>query len=382
MWFLQTDILIRMLIACVIAATALVIAQKFMKHSHVMNGLIILDLFMILYVSKRLFVFYIGYVLVTYAFVLFIKKKRKFRKFWFVMCCLGCTVPFFYTRATEFFSFLPYGLAMVGISYNMLKAIDAIYYTYYTDEHIPFLTYANYILFFPVITAGPIFRYRDFNKTFHNPEPLTAEKAEYFVKRFIRGMFKKVVVLALVINLMNYLVTMNGHWYLSILITVLSYLTLFLDMSGYADIAISIGGIIGLKVPENFKEPLKAPSFTQFWRNWHITLSDWIREHIFVVVSGKKLNRMQGALIGFLTMFFMCLWHGFTIAYVIDGVILGLVLACENLFEITTVNKRKVKKSYFVFRCFVTNTIFALNSLLLTLGGAEAVRVIKGFLTW
>jgi alginate O-acetyltransferase complex protein AlgI len=271
---------------------------------------------------------------------------------------------------------------MVGISYNMLKAVDAVYYTYYTGEPIPLLTYANFMLFFPVITAGPIFRYRDFVRTFQNPEPVTAEKTEFFIKRFVRGMFKKVVVLALVIKLMGYLIEMGGHWYLSILIAVLSYFSLFLDMSGYADIAISVGGIIGLDVPENFKHPLKATSFTQFWRNWHITLSDWIREHIFVVVSGKKLSRLQGALIGFLTMFFMCLWHGFSLAYVIDGVLLGLVLAIENIFGITTVNRRKVKKSYFVFRCVVTNAIFALNSLLLVLGGPVAIQVLKGFLKW
>jgi alginate O-acetyltransferase complex protein AlgI len=271
---------------------------------------------------------------------------------------------------------------MVGISYNMLKAIDALYYVYYTDEHIPFLTYANYMLFFPVITAGPIFRYRDFSRTFGKPEPVTAEKTEYFFKRFVRGMFKKVVVLAIVIKLMNYLVKMSGHWYLSILVAALSYLTLFLDMSGYADIAISLGGIIGLEVPENFKQPLKAPSFTQFWRNWHITLSDWIREHIFVVLSGKKLTHVQGALIGFFTMFFMCMWHGFSAFYVIDGVIFGFVLAFENLFGITTVNRRKVKKSYFIFRCFVANSIFAVNSLLLTLGGPAAIKIIKGFLMW
>lgn len=382
MWFLQTGILIRMLAACAAAAILLWAGRRLLKQTLFTNCLIILDLLLILYVSKRLLVFYTGYVLVTYALVLFVKRPGGLKRARFVLSCLICTVPFFYTRATEFFSFLPYGLAMVGISYNMLKAVDALYYTYYTDERIPFLTYANFMLFFPVITAGPIFRYRDFAKTFSNPEPLTAERTQLCVKRFIRGMFKKVVVLALVIKLLNYLAAMKGHFYLSVFVTALSYLTLFLDMSGYADIAISLGGIIGLEVPENFRQPLKSPSFTQFWRNWHITLSDWIREHIFVVVNGKKLSRFEGALIGFFTMFFMCLWHGFSIAYVIDGVILGLVLATENLFGITTVNKRKVKKSYYVFRCVLTNLIFALNSLLLTLGGPAAIRILRGFLMW
>lgn len=382
MWFLQTDILIRMLIACAVAAIALAVARRYCRERLAMNSFLLLDLLLILYVSEKLLVFYVGYVFVTYGFVLALKKIKKGRRLWFVLLCLGCLVPFFYTRATDFFAFLPYGLAMIGIAYNMLKAVDALYYTYYTDEPIPFLTYANYMLFFPVLTAGPIFRYRDFQKTFYAPEPLGVESATYFTKRFILGMFKKVVVLALILRLMNHCVGMEGHWYLSIAITALSYLTLYLDMSGYADIAISMGGVMGVKVPENFKQPLKAPSFTQFWRNWHITLSDWIREHIFVVVSGKHLNKIQGALIGFFTMFFMCLWHGFSVAYLIDGILLGAVMASENLLGITTVNKRKVRKSYYIFRCTIANTIFALNSLLLTLGAPGALQVLKGFLIW
>jgi alginate O-acetyltransferase complex protein AlgI len=380
MWFLQTDILIRILVACVIAAIALVIAQKFGGKRIVTNCYIVLDLLLILYVSRRLFIFYVGYVLVTYAFAAALKRLKKCRRLFFVLLCLGCTVPFFYTRATAFLSFLPYGLAMVGIAYNMLKAIDALYYIYYTGETVSFLTYANFMLFLPVITAGPIFRYRDFKQTFENPSEVNAAAIERFVKRFIRGMFKKIVVLAVVTKLLGVIIAYESRWYWSLIITALSYLTLYLDMSGYADIAVSLGGIMGLEVPENFKSPLKSPSFTLFWRNWHITLSEWIRDHIFVVLSGKRLSRLQGALIGFFTMLFMCLWHGFTAANLIGGVLLGAVLAAENLLGKTAVNKRKVKKSYFVFRCVVTNTIFALNTLLLTQGGAEALRVLTGFL--
>lgn len=382
MWFLQTDILCRMLIAMIVGAVALIVGSKLQKQTWVIRSYLLLDLLLIAYVSKRLLVFYVGYVLVTYGFVYVLEKVQKARRFFFVILCLGCTIPFFYTRATDFLDFLPYGLAMVGIAYNMLKAVDALYYTYYTEEHIPFFIYANYMLFFPVITAGPIFRYRDFAKTFLHPEPITAASTALFSKRFIRGLFKKLVVLALVMKLFGYLVAAGSHWYLSLAVAALSYLVLYLDMSGYADIAISMGGLMGLRVPENFKNPLKSPSFTQFWRNWHITLSDWIREHVFVVVSGKKLNRFQGALIGFFTMFFMCLWHGFSIAYLVDGILLGLVLSIENLFGITTVNKRKVKRSYYVFRCVVTNVIFALNSLLLTLGAPTALQILRGFLRW
>ncbi len=117
----------------------------------------------------------------------------------------------------------------------------------------------------------------------------------------------------------------------------MSYFLFWLDMSGYADIAIAMGGFMGLKVPENFKKPLKAASMTQFWRNWHVSLTDWIREHIFVVLNGKRLTKYQGAMIGFGTMLVMGLWHGFTAHFIIEGLFNGVILAVENLCGITTV---------------------------------------------
>lgn len=381
MWFLQIDIMVRLLLACAVVAVLSVLAHRYFKQSVVMRLMVVFDLLLLLYVSKRLVVFYIGYVLVTYLLVLLIGHVKKFRKGWFVLCCFACSIPFFYTRMTEFFSFLPVGVVMVGIAYNMLKAIDAVFFVYYAEQKIPFLTYANYMLFFPVLTAGPIFRYRDFVKTYENPDPITAPLIEKCIKRIIRGLFKKMVAQVFVGQLMLFLAGGEMHFYVSFAVAALSYLMLFLDMSGYADIAIGIGGIMGIRVPENFKKPLKAASFTQFWRNWHVTLSDWIREHIFVVIKGRRLERTQGAVIGFCTMMFMSLWHGFSWLFVIDGIFNGLVLGGENLFGLTTVDKRKSSKAYYVFRCFLTNFIFAVNTLFFTLSPEQILSVLKGFVS-
>lgn len=87
----------------------------------------------------------------------------------------------------------------------MLKAVDVMYFVYYTDMDIPFLTYVNYMLFFPTFTAGPIFRYRDFQKVYNKPVPLTTDRFITCVKRFIKGMFKKMVVLYFVSTFFNFL---------------------------------------------------------------------------------------------------------------------------------------------------------------------------------
>ena len=381
MWFLQIDILLRMLAGTAVLAAASGIASRFGRQSAVPKWILLFDLLILFYVSKRLLVFYAGYTLVTFGIARFIRLVKRGRKPVFVLCCLACAVPLLYTRATAYLSFLPEGLIMVGIAYNMLKAIDAVYFSYYTDRKIPLVTYANFMLFIPVFTAGPIFRYRDFEKSMARPEPISSALIERCVKRLIRGMFKKAVAATVAAQVFDFLLSGAQHWYISLALMALSYLILYLDMAGYADMAIALGGFMGIKVPENFKHPLKAASFTQFWRNWHVSLSDWIREHIFVVLNGRKLRRWQAALIGFGTMMFMSMWHGFSALLVADGLFTGSLLAIENLCGITTVDRRKTSRAYYVFRCILTNVIFAFNTMFYTMSAAQLLWAIRGFIT-
>ncbi len=380
MWYLQTDILFRLLTACGLMLIISWFTRKVFKKNYGRNVLLIFDLAILFYVSRRLAAFSVGYTIITYILVRVLKPLKKTRKFWFVVFCLLCTVPFFYARMTEFFPKLPVIIVFVGIAYHMLKAVDALYFVYYTNMTIPLLTYANYMLFFPTFTSGPIFRYRDFSSVFKNPVPLTGELFLSCVKRFIRGMFKKMVVLYFVTELFNHILGLEPHWYLSLAIIALSYVTVFLDLSGYSDIAIAVGSVMGYTVPENFRKPWGAASFTQFWRNWHITLSDWVREHIFVVLNGKRLGRFASACVGFCTMFVMEMWHGFTLPYVIGGIYNGLCMGLENLFGLTRADKRKMKKPVYILRCFLVNFAFAFNTLLFTVTTEQFVEIMKGLI--
>ena len=126
---------------------------------------------------------------------------------------------------------------------------------------------------------------------------------------------------------LNRVLQMSSHFYVSGALALLSYVILYVDLSGYSDIAIAVGSFMGIPVPENFKQPWTAASFTQFWRKWHVTLSDFIREHIFVVVSGKRLSKWISALIGLITMLVMSLWHEFSLLSLCTGFYMGAVLA-------------------------------------------------------
>ena len=380
MWYLQTDVLLRLFIACGAMILISGLSRLIFKKDFGPKVLVFASIAVIAYVSWQLAIAIVCYTLITFIFARILKPLKKTRRFFFVLFSILCTVPFFYGRMTEFFPQLPVIITFVGIAYHMLKAVDVMYFVYYTDMDIPFLTYVNYMLFFPTFTAGPIFRYRDFQKVYNKPVPLTTDRFITCVKRFIKGMFKKMVVLYFVSTFFNFLVASEKHWYVSLAIVVFSYLFLFFDLSGYSDMAIDEGSVMGYTVPENFRKPWAAASFTQFWSNWHITLSDWVREHNFVELNGKKLGKLASAGMRFLVMYVMEMWHGFTWVYVIGGIYNGLCLGLENLLGLTKAEKRKMKKPVYIARCIIVNMLFAFNTLMFTVTPAQFFEILKGFI--
>lgn len=380
MWYLEADTLFLLLITTGAMILISGLSRLLFNRDFAPKVLFIANISVIGIISWQLLACSLVYLIITFILIKNLRHKKRGRKFCFVLYCLICTVPFFYGRLHEFFPQLPMLIVFVGIAYTMLKAIDGLYFVYYTGMDIPFFTYANYILFFPTFTAGPIFRYRDWLKVYTNPKKLTFDDFIGYVKRFIKGMFKKMVVLWFVSAVFKTIIDGELTWYMSILLIALSYLTVYLDLSGYSDIAIATGSAMGFTVPENFRKPLSCPSFTTFWRNWHITLSDWVREHIFVVLNGKRLGRFASALVGFMTMFVMEMWHGFTLPYIIGGVYNGLCLGLENLFGLTKTDKRKMNKVVYFMRSVLVNTAFAINTLLFTVNTDQFMKILKSFI--
>ena len=338
----------------------------------------VMEIGVIFYISKRLAIFYLIYIMVTYFLAMVLFKSSKNKKLLFFIFCLIACVPFFVNRLPDLGIELSNVFFIIGISYSIFKVIDIYYHVYYSGEFISFPVYINYILFLPVFTAGPIHRYREFEKSMNNPILLDMEVISYSVRRIIRGLFKKLVIMELLFIVFNHLQTLDLRWNISLFIIITSYAILFFDLSGYSDIAIAFGSLAGITVPENFKKPWAAPTMTQFWRNWHVTLSDFIREHIYVVIVKKRLTKIQGGIIGFFTMVVMALWHGFNIPYVIAGIYLGIILFFESIFSQTTLNRRTTNKIYFAFRCLLTNFLFGLNTLVFTLPGDKVIKVISG----
>lgn len=379
MWFLQTDTLQLLCLICTFFGLVSCVSKA--QYPKLLRLLPLVELLFLGYVSMGFTVFYVVYILLTWGFVLFLRRVEKGRGLVFGLLCAGCILPLVYSRFSEELALPMYGVALIGLAYNMLKAIDVLYYEYFTGEKADFEVYCNYMLFLPVLTAGPVFRYRDFQKTWARPSILTLDRFTEGVKRIIRGLFSKVVLSAIGVSVLEKLTADTIVWYKSLLIPLVSLAILYFDMSGYASVAIGLGSILGIQVPENFKKPFQCASFTQFWRNWHVTVSDWIREHVFILFRKTRLSKWQGATVSVMVMVVMGLWHDFTILYLVDGVILGVFLAVEAIFGLGTVNKRKTPKWNFRMRCFAVFYLFAINSMIFTLTPEQMGQVFRGFLT-
>ena len=379
MWFLQTDTLQLLCLICTLFGVASCLAKD--RYPKLLRLLPLVELLFLGYVSVGFTVFYVVYILLTWGFVLLLRRVEKGRGLVFGLLCAGCILPLVYSRFSEELALPMYGVALFGMAYNLLKAIDVLYYEYFTGEKADLEVYCNYMLFLPVLTAGPVFRYRDFQKTWARPGILTLDRFTEGVRRIIRGLFSKVVLSAIGVSLLGTLTADAIVWYESLLIPPVSLAILYFDMSGYASVAIGLGSIMGLQVPENFKKPFQCASFTQFWRNWHVTVSDWIREHVFILFRKTKLSKWQGAAVSVMVMVIMGLWHDFTVLYLVDGVILGAFLAIEAIFGLGTVNKRKTPKWNYRMRCFAVFYLFALNSMIFTLTTEQIGQVFRGFVT-
>jgi alginate O-acetyltransferase complex protein AlgI len=349
--------------------------------------LLAFNLSFLLVFSKKLFVFYLVYTLLNYLGFLFLCHTASWRRGWFItLIALNiagvCGMRLYGIKIFE--NPLFDTVMMLGLIYNVLKIIDAYYFAYFIgkDARARLIDYANYILFVPTFTSGPILKFRDFMADTKQPYKLNSAQVEDNVKRIVLGMFKKIVLVTWMTDIFNYMQQGELHTHQSLFLMVWFYGLIFFDFSGYSDIAIGFGRLMGYNIPENFKKPFQSPTLTQFWRNWHATLGDWFREHIFMFFSRQAPSKMTAAGLSVLIMVLIGLWHGFSWLYFFYGLYHGIVIALENLLGKSTVNKKKVSRTYFLARCALTQAIVTFSVIIYS-GSTETVfKIYRGLLNW
>lgn len=219
-------------------------------------------------------------------------------------------------------------LRWVGFSYFLLKAIHVMRATArgIVEPQSP-LTLLSYFLFLPTLTSGPLYRVDVFAQQLTEPRRLTWDLLNDGIQRIVIGIGKKVVLAQ---SLGKLAVTLHASQPTQPAAYVLTYVMLYFDFSGYSDIAIGTGRLLGFHIPENFKHPFTATTLTQFWRNWHATLGDWLRENVFLPLGGMRATgaRLYAIVLG--SMLVIGVWHGFSARFVLWGAYHGTMLLIEN----------------------------------------------------
>ncbi|MBN2262321.1 MAG: MBOAT family protein [Prolixibacteraceae bacterium] len=247
----------------------------------------------------------------------------------------------------------------VGISFFTFQAIS--YLVDLKRGHTQVVTnifdFSFYLSFFPQLVAGPIVRASNFIPQLYKPYAINKQEFGHAVFLISLGLIKKIILADyLSVNLIDRVFDSPGNYSgAENLMAVYGYaLQIYGDFSGYTDIAIGLALLLGFKLPVNFNSPYKATSLTDFWRRWHISLSSWLRDYLYIPLGGNRKGKIRTSINLLTTMVLGGLWHGASFSFVLWGTLHGLVLVVEKTF--LPIRKRFINKKYlqpfFVFFIF------------------------------
>ncbi|MDO5844220.1 MAG: MBOAT family O-acyltransferase [Methanocorpusculum sp.] len=253
----------------------------------------------------------------------------------------------------------------VGISFFTFQALSYVFDIYLgkLEPEPKLYKYALFIAFFPALVAGPIVRASEFLPQLKNKIRITSANLQAGVTLIIWGLFKKMVIADNIGRYVDFVYSSPSTTTSIYLIaaTILFGIQIYCDFSGYAHIAIGCARIFGFKIPENFDLPYLARNIQVFWRKWHMTLSRFIRDYVYIPLGGNRKGHLRTYLNLFASMAICGLWHGAAWTFVIWGAYHGILLMIHRFFvgekKIGTKN-RFLNSNAGLFLCILTTQIF------------------------
>ena len=232
----------------------------------------------------------------------------------------------------------------LGISFYTFQQIAYIVDAYKHEiQPCSFFTYVLFVIYFPQLVAGPIVHYQEMMPQFGFHKKVRWDLMWEGLFIFICGLFKKIIIadkLAVFVQ-QGYgnvdQIGFLGAWLLSLSYT----FQLYFDFSGYADMAIGSGLFFGIRLPENFNSPYKALDIQDFWRRWHITLSTWLKNYIYIPLGGSHCTLLRTCINLFLTFFIGGIWHGAGWTFILWGTFHGLATVIHHLWRQTGLHLNK-----------------------------------------
>lgn len=289
------------------------------------------------------------------------------RKLWVVVSLCVNLGLLCYFKYTNFL--LECWASLTGGSFSMLDIFLPVGISFFTFQSLSYtidvyrreikpltnlLDYAFYVSFFPQLVAGPIVRARDFIPQIRRPLFVSDEMFGRGIFLIMSGLFKKAVISDYIsVNFVERIFD-NPTLYSGVenLMGVYGYaLQIYCDFSGYSDMAIGIALLLGFHFNINFDSPYKSASVTEFWRRWHISLSSWLRDYLYISLGGNRKGKVRQYVNLIITMFLGGLWHGASWNFVLWGVLHGVALAVHK-FWMSLTGRKKGEQSHGIRRFF------------------------------
>ena len=218
----------------------------------------------------------------------------------------------------------------IGISFYTFQMISYTIDVYREDAKVQknILKLATYVSLFPQLIAGPIVRYTTIEAELEKRE-YTFSKFALGIRRFVIGLGKKVLIANTLGELQNvFMASGEKSWLYAISVM----LQIYFDFSGYSDMAIGLGKMLGFEFLENFNYPYIATSITDFWRRWHISLSTWFRDYIYIPLGGNRVTKLKWLRNILIVWLLTGLWHGAAWNFIMWGLFFGILLIVEKVF--------------------------------------------------
>ncbi|MDE6624953.1 MAG: MBOAT family protein [Lachnospiraceae bacterium] len=255
----------------------------------------------------------------------------------------------------------------IGISFFTFQAMSYVIDVYQgkVEAQKSFWKILLYISFFPQLIAGPIVKYRDINEAIGKRSMDVAEVAKG-LRRFICGLGKKVLIantMGLVADHVFTAAASNVNIVVAWIGAVSYLLQIYYDFSGYSDMAIGLGRMFGFHFKENFQYPYGADSIQEFWRRWHISLSTWFKEYLYIPLGGNRKGMARTCFNRMLVFFFTGLWHGANWTFVVWGLWHGLFLLFETYLPVVKRLPKIVARIYTLLVVCVGFVMFRADSL-------------------
>lgn len=233
----------------------------------------------------------------------------------------------------------------VGISFYTFQTlgylIDVYKGKYPAETHLGY--YSLFVSFFPQLLSGPIGRGDLLLPQFKKTRTFDPEKASYGLKLMAVGYFKKLVVANLLISYVDKIFD-NVNSYIGLvyfIVAIMFAIQIYCDFSGYSDIAAGTARLFGIELTDNFKSPYFSHSVREFWSRWHISLSTWFKDYVYIPLGGSRTGRFRHLINLMITFLVSGLWHGASMTYIVWGGIHGFYQVIESLFTGRKKNKAR-----------------------------------------